>query len=252
MSPSLLSPQRRSRKAPLVFSASLVPSLRCKRLGRLHGSWHRRDGVTTQRRRRKPPASAVCPFRVLNAGRPRQRLAEKCSSPAAPAARSKSTGEEVAKNRIKGIALAVVTVQPTDSPPVRCKGRRWNRLGSRRGVATSQDERVLNEKRRHRDQPFAVLPLSGCILAELSRTLFEEKYLPGVLARWRLRDWISGCFRSCRGTQIFCRVRCYLPTCSKHGLASTVDAANAFRKTATAFPHQAGICADGLRKILTK
>lgn len=88
----------------------------------------------------------------------------------------------VEKRLLKGAEVAVVTVLPADAPPVRYDGRVWIRLGPRRGTATIQDERILNEKRRHRDLPFDVQPVFSCPLAELSRALFEEEYLPGAFA----------------------------------------------------------------------
>lgn len=51
----------------------------------------------------------------------------------------------VQKRRLKGAEIAVVIVQPADSPPVRFKGRVWIRVGPRRALATEQDERILNE-----------------------------------------------------------------------------------------------------------
>lgn len=87
------------------------------------------------------------------------------------------------QNRIlKGAEIAVVTVLPADAPPVRYKGRIWIRVGPRRGIATAQEERVLNEKRRHRDLPFDVCPLPSTPLEELNRTLFEGEYLPNAFA----------------------------------------------------------------------
>ena len=52
------------------------------------------------------------------------------------------------KRTLKGVDVAVVTVWPADSPPVRYDGRICVRFGLRRDVATAQDERILNEKRR--------------------------------------------------------------------------------------------------------
>ena len=54
----------------------------------------------------------------------------------------------VSKHVLAGHEVAVVTVRPTDSPPVRDRGRTWIRVGPRRAVASLQDERILNEKRR--------------------------------------------------------------------------------------------------------
>ncbi|MDP2992894.1 MAG: ATP-binding protein [Deltaproteobacteria bacterium] len=88
----------------------------------------------------------------------------------------------VEKRTLKGAEMAVVTVQPSDAPPVRYKGRIWVRIGPRRAVATPQEERILNEKRRYRDIPFDVQPLPSCKLSALSRILFEQEYLPNAFA----------------------------------------------------------------------
>ncbi len=81
-----------------------------------------------------------------------------------------------------GMHLAVVTVQPADAPPVKYKGRTWVRVGPRRSLATVQEERVLNERRRHRDRPFDVQPVSTATLADLDLTRFEREYLPAAIA----------------------------------------------------------------------
>jgi ATP-dependent DNA helicase RecG len=88
----------------------------------------------------------------------------------------------VAKRRLRGADMAVVTVEPSDSPPVRYRGRIYIRIGPRRGVASAQDERILNEKRRYRDQPFDVHPVSSARPADLDRRLFEDLYLPAAVA----------------------------------------------------------------------
>ncbi len=89
----------------------------------------------------------------------------------------------VEKRRLSGADVAVVTVQPADSPPVRYKGRIWIRIGSRRGTAAPQDERILNEKRRYRDIPFDIQPLPSTTLEDLDRIIFEHEYLPQAFAR---------------------------------------------------------------------
>ncbi len=88
----------------------------------------------------------------------------------------------VARRVLAGADVAVVCVWPADAPPVRYNGRIWVRTGPRRDLASAQDERILNERRRHRDQPFDLRPLTDVRLADLSRALFEEEYLPGAFA----------------------------------------------------------------------
>jgi ATP-dependent DNA helicase RecG len=88
----------------------------------------------------------------------------------------------VAKLVLRGFEVAVVTVWPGDSPPFRYKGRVYIRLGPRRGIASAQDERVLNEKRRHRDRPFDAQPLASAALPDLDRRRFEEEYLADAFA----------------------------------------------------------------------
>lgn len=89
----------------------------------------------------------------------------------------------VEKRALAGETMAVVTVLPADAPPVSYRGRIWIRVGPRRAIATAQDERILNEKRRFRDRTFDAHPLSSAKLADLSRRRFEEDYLPAAVAR---------------------------------------------------------------------
>ena len=78
--------------------------------------------------------------------------------------------------------VAVVTVQPSDSPPVRYQGRVHIRIGPRRGIATAQDERVLTEKRRYGDIPFDIQPIHYATLGDLNLTQFENEYLNQAFA----------------------------------------------------------------------
>ncbi len=71
----------------------------------------------------------------------------------------------------------MIIVQPSNSPPVRCKGVIHVRIGPRRGIATAQDERMLNEKRRHGDRPFDIQPIPTAGLSDLNLTRFENEYL---------------------------------------------------------------------------
>ena len=88
----------------------------------------------------------------------------------------------VAKRELGGADVAVVTVWPADSPPVRCRGRIHIRTGSRRGIASAQDERILNEKRRFGERPFDVRPVPAASLHDLDRRRFEDEYLPAAFA----------------------------------------------------------------------
>lgn len=88
----------------------------------------------------------------------------------------------VEKRVLKGSEMAIVCVWPSDSPPVRYEGRIWIRTGPRRGLASAQDERILNEKRRYRDLHFEAHPVSAASLSDLSRPIFEQEYLPNAVA----------------------------------------------------------------------
>ena len=88
----------------------------------------------------------------------------------------------VEKRSLEGAEVAVMAVLPSDSPPVRCRGRIHVRTGSRRGVATEQDERILNERRRHGQRPFDLEPVPSARLSDLNLTFFENDYLPQAFA----------------------------------------------------------------------
>ena len=88
----------------------------------------------------------------------------------------------VEKRTLQGGAVAVVTVLPSDSPPVRYRGTIHVRSGPQRGIATEQDERILNEKRRARTGPFDIQPVPGATLSDLSLRPFDEEYLPRALS----------------------------------------------------------------------
>ncbi len=83
---------------------------------------------------------------------------------------------------LNGARVAVIVVQPSDSPPVKYKGRIYIRTGPRRDIASRQDERILNERRRHRDLPFDLQPVSFAIVGDLNRVAFETDYLPNAVS----------------------------------------------------------------------
>lgn len=89
----------------------------------------------------------------------------------------------VHKRRLGSSDLAIVTVMPSDVPPVRFKGQIWIRVGPRRALATAQDERILNEKRLHGDRSYDTRPVPSATLADLNSDRFEQEYLPSAVAR---------------------------------------------------------------------
>ncbi len=88
----------------------------------------------------------------------------------------------VEKQILKGQHVAVVTVEPSNSPPVRYRGTIHIRTGPRRGIATAQDERILNEKRRYGDRPFDLYPIPAASISDLNLALFNYEYLPQAVS----------------------------------------------------------------------
>ena len=87
----------------------------------------------------------------------------------------------VEKCVLNGRQIALVTVQPSNSPPVRYKCVIHIRIGPRRGIATAQEESILNEKRRYGDIPFDINPIPTTGISDLNLTQFENEYLPRVV-----------------------------------------------------------------------
>ncbi len=88
----------------------------------------------------------------------------------------------VEKRVLKGADVAVVTVLPSDMPPVKYDGRIWIRTGPRRALANEQEERILNERRRYKNLPFDIYPVPTAKLTDLSKSIFENEYLPQAFA----------------------------------------------------------------------
>jgi len=87
----------------------------------------------------------------------------------------------VQKRVFHGGELAVIEVEPSDAPPVRFNGRSWIRVGPRRATATAEEERRLSEKRRVRDIPFDLSPLTTVGIEALDMDLFSRGYLPAAI-----------------------------------------------------------------------
>ncbi len=88
----------------------------------------------------------------------------------------------VEKRTLKGANMAVVAVMPSDMPPVKFEGRIWIRTGPRRAIANAQEERILNERRRYKHLPFDIYPIPSSKISDLSKTVFENEYLPAAFA----------------------------------------------------------------------
>ncbi|MCF6364199.1 MAG: putative DNA binding domain-containing protein [Gammaproteobacteria bacterium] len=88
----------------------------------------------------------------------------------------------VEKRVLRGADMVVVTVMPSDMPPVKYDGRIWVRTGPRRSIANEQEERILNEKRRYKNIPFDIYPIPSAKVTDISKTIFENEYLPTAFA----------------------------------------------------------------------
>jgi len=88
----------------------------------------------------------------------------------------------VEKRILKDAEMAVITVMPSDMPPVKYDGRIWIRTGPRRAIAGEQEERILNERRRYKNTPFDITAVPTAKLSDLSRLIFEYEFLPAAFA----------------------------------------------------------------------
>ncbi len=108
----------------------------------------------------------------------------------------------VEKRAIKGAEMAVVTIMPSDMPPVKYDGRIWVRTGPRRSIANEQEERILNERRRYKNLPFDIYPVPSAKVSDLSKTIFENEYLPAAFAT----DILEANNRTCEERLASCKM----------------------------------------------
>lgn len=87
----------------------------------------------------------------------------------------------VQKRTLAGIDQAVVAVLPSDSPPVRFKGRVWIRVGPRRATATADEVRLLAERRRAGDLTFDQRPVAGSTVNDLDLDFLRQSYRPAAV-----------------------------------------------------------------------
>lgn len=84
----------------------------------------------------------------------------------------------VEKRQLSVGEIAAAIVHPSDSPPVRYRGRIWVRVGPGRAVATAEEERRLIEKRISGTLPFDLRPAATAGLNDLDLDFFRKTYLP--------------------------------------------------------------------------
>ncbi|MCY4293942.1 MAG: putative DNA binding domain-containing protein [Acidimicrobiaceae bacterium] len=85
---------------------------------------------------------------------------------------------DVQRRTLDGCEVAVVTVQPSNHPPVRYEGRVWVRIGPTVRSATASDEQRLAERRRYLDAPFDLRPAHGASIDDLDIDHIRRRYLP--------------------------------------------------------------------------
>ena len=88
----------------------------------------------------------------------------------------------VDRRHIDGCEVAVVQVEPSETPPHRVDGRCWIRVGPRRAQATATEERRLVEKQVAGVQEFDSRAFPGAILDDLDLSYFELAYLPRAVS----------------------------------------------------------------------
>lgn len=89
---------------------------------------------------------------------------------------------QVNKRSLNGCELVTIIVEPSEAPPVRFEGRTYVRVGPRRAIATPEEERRLNEKRRAKDLPFDLRPFPSATVNDLDLERFQREYLTSALA----------------------------------------------------------------------
>lgn len=94
----------------------------------------------------------------------------------------------VEKRTVGACTFAAVTVHPSDSPPVRFRGRVWIRVGPQRAIATEEELRRLSEKRRLRNLPYDLTTVSNATQDDLDLDLFCRTYLPASVSPETLAD----------------------------------------------------------------
>ncbi|MBN1517661.1 putative DNA binding domain-containing protein [Candidatus Sumerlaeota bacterium] len=88
----------------------------------------------------------------------------------------------VEKKTILSHDYAIISVEPSNSPPVRMDGRVWVRVGPTLRQATREEEIRLAEKRRYKDLSFDLTPVESASIEDFDKTLFADVYLRHAVA----------------------------------------------------------------------
>jgi ATP-dependent DNA helicase RecG len=94
----------------------------------------------------------------------------------------------VRKLDLDGVAVAAIIVEPSSSPPVRCDGRTYIRVGPSRRLATAEEETALTERRHAANLPFDARPLASAAIDDLDIDRFKDEVLPQLVADDILRE----------------------------------------------------------------
>jgi ATP-dependent DNA helicase RecG len=84
--------------------------------------------------------------------------------------------------------IVVVTVNPSQYPPVRFDGRCWIRIGPRRGKATIEEEKMLAERRAFHAKTYDLNPALGAGLKDINIEQFKSVYLPNAIDQQTLKE----------------------------------------------------------------
>ena len=86
------------------------------------------------------------------------------------------------RRKHRGQVFLSIEVRPSTSPPVKYDQRIWVRPGNTTQLANGQEELLLNEKRRNKDQPDDTQVLEGFHLNDLNLDYFKSQYLVQAFA----------------------------------------------------------------------